>query len=182
MAKKKIIFITNSENKVKEAQEILGDEFSISLVKFDLDEIQTVDGKKVIKKKAEEAYNLLRQPLIVEDTSLYFDAWNGLPGALVRWFLDTVECEGICRMMDKEINRKAWAESVVAYHNGKDIKIFSAKLEGTVPQKPKGEYKFGWDPIFVPKGYKKTFGELGPEEKNKISTRKLALEKLGKYL
>jgi len=182
MARKKIVFMTNSENKVKEAQKILGNEFDISLKKFDLDEIQTVDGKKVIYKKAEEAYKLLKRPLLVEDTSLYFAAWNGLPGALVRWFLDTVGCEGICRTMNKERNRKAWSESAIAYHNGKVIKIVSARLEGTIPLKPKGEYKFGWDPIFIPKGYKKTFAELGPNEKNKISSRKRALEKLRIYL
>lgn len=43
---------------------------------------------------------------MVEDTSLYFEVWRGLPGALVRWFLDAVECDGICRMMNREKNRK----------------------------------------------------------------------------
>ena len=84
--------------------------------------------------------------------------------------------------MKGEKNRRANAESAIAFNDGKKIKIVSAKLEGTVPEKPKGQYKFGWDPIFIPKGYKKTFGQMGPEEKNKISMRKLALEKLRSYL
>mgnify|MGYP001566575306 CR=1 FL=1 len=177
-----ITFITNSPGKVEEAQSILGKDFKVGCKKIDLEEIQTINGKEVIEKKAKQAYKILKKTVLVEDTSLYFDAWNGLPGALVRWFLDTVGCEGICKMLGNERNRKAWAESAIAYFNGKKMKIVSARLEGSIPNKPNGQYKFGWDPIFIPKGYKKTFGEMGPEEKNKISMRKLALEKLRKYL
>ena len=113
----KIFFITNSEGKVTEAQKILGKNFEIQLKKFDLDEIQAVDGKLVIKKKVKEAFRVLKQPLLVEDTSLYFEAWNNLPGALIRWFLDAVGCEGICKMMAGEKNRKAFAESALAYYD-----------------------------------------------------------------
>lgn len=179
---KQITFITNSPGKVEEAQKILGNKFKIKLKKLDLEEIQTIDGKEVITKKINEAYIILRKPVMVEDTSLYFDAWSGLPGALVRWFLDAVGCKGICKMMAATKNRAAWAESAIAYHDGKKIKIVSARLEGTVPKKPRGKYKFGWDPIFIPKGYKKTFAEMGLEEKSKISMRKMALDKLRSYL
>lgn len=179
---KKIIFVTNTEGKVIEAQDILGDGFKVELKKLDLDEIQTVDGKEVIKKKAEEAYKLLGCPILVEDTSLYFNAWKGLPGALVRWFLDTVGCEGICKMMRAETNRTAYSESVIAYYDGKNLKIVSGKIEGLVPDKPRGDKGFGWDPVFVPSGSDKTFGELEMSEKNRISSRKIALEKLREYL
>jgi non-canonical purine NTP pyrophosphatase (RdgB/HAM1 family) len=179
---KTILFITNSPGKVEEAQAILGNQFKIKLHKFDLDEIQTINGKDVIRKKAREAYNLIKKPVIVEDTSLYFDAWNGLPGALVRWFLDSVGCKGICSMMSEEKDRKAYAESAIAYFNGRKVKVVAAKLEGKIPQKPAGDKGFGWDPIFIPKGYSQTFAQMGQEEKNKISMRKQALEKLRNYL
>lgn len=120
--------------------------------------------------------------MIVEDTSLYFDAWKGLPGALVRWFLKTVKCEGLCKMMAGEKNRKAVAESAIAFCNGKATKIVLGKIEGSVPQKPKGKLGFGWDPIFIPQGFKKTFAEMTMEDKNQISMRKLALEKLRSHL
>lgn len=180
--KKTITFITNSPGKVEEAQKILGDNFHIILRKVDLEEIQTIDGKKVITKKAREAYKILKAPVMVEDTSLYFAGWNNLPGALVRWFLDSVGCEGICRMMRNFKNKKAYAESAVAFFNGKRMKITVGRIEGSVSDKPKGKYKFGWDPIFIPMGHKNTFAEMGPEEKNKISMRKMALEKLRIYL
>jgi len=179
---KKITFITNSPGKAEEAQKILGNELQIILKKIDLEEIQTIDGKQVIKKKVKEAYKILKKPVMVEDTSLYFDGWNGLPGALVRWFLDSVGCEGICKMAKGLTNRTIKAESAIAFYDGKRIKIVSSQLEGSLPNTPRGKYKFGWDPIFIPKGYSKTFAEMGSEEKNKISMRKLALEKLRVYL
>lgn len=179
---KKIVFVTNTPGKVKEAQQILGKEFSVELVKFDLDEIQAIDGKDVAGKKAQEAYKTLKKPVLVDDTSLYFDAWNGLPGALARWFIDALGCEGICRLMEGEKNRKAFAESAFAFYDGKKLRVASAKVEGRVPLKPRGEHGFGWDPIFIPKGFKKTFAETTMEEKNRISMRKLALEKLRNHL
>lgn len=179
---KKIIFVTNTEGKVREAQDILGDGFQIEFKKLDLDEIQTVDGKEVIKKKAEEAYKLLDCAILVEDTSLYFDVWKGLPGALVRWFLDTVGCEGLCKMIRGETNRTAYSESAIAYYDGKNLKIVSGKIEGSVPDEPRGDKGFGWDPVFMPTGSDKTFGELEMSEKNRISSRKIALEKLREYL
>lgn len=177
-----LIFVTNTEGKAREAQEILGKKFLIKHQKVDLEEIQTINGKEVIEKKARQAFKILKIPVLVEDTSLYFNAWNGLPGALVRWFLDTVDCKGICLMMKKFKNRKAYAESAIAYYDGKRMKIVSARVLGTVPEKPRGKFGFGWDPIFVPKGFKKTYSQMTTQEKSKISMRKLALEKLRKYL
>ena len=173
--------MTNTEGKVREAQHILGEEFQVEQRKIDLDEIQTVEGKEVIQKKAEEAYRILNQPILVEDTSLYFDAWNGLPGALVRWFLDTVGCEGICKMMSSERNRKAFSESAIAYYDGKILKVVLARVRGKIPDLPKGNKGFGWDPIFIPDGKEKTFGEMEMFEKSQFSSRKLAFEQLKDY-
>lgn len=177
-----ITFITNTEGKAKEAQEILGKGFRVTHKKVDLDEIQAIDSKAVIEKKAREAYAILKRPVLVEDTSLHFAAWSGLPGALVRWFLDSVGCEGVCKMMKAEKNRLAYTESAVAYFDGRKMKIVTGRVEGSVPKKPKGGKGFGWDPIFIPDGHKKTFGEMEMEEKSKISMRKIALEKLRKQL
>ena len=177
-----ITFITNTPGKVVEAQEILGSGFKVVGKIVDLDEIQTIDGKEVVEKKAKEAYTILKGPVLVEDTSLYFNAWKGLPGALARWFLDSVGCEGICKMMKEEKDRTGYAESAVAYYDGKNMKIVVGRLDGKISNKPRGEKGFGWDPIFIPDGYNKTFGEMEMEEKSKISMRKIALEELRAYL
>lgn len=177
-----ITFITNTEGKAVEAQEILGDGFKVTHKKVDLDEIQTIDGKEVIEKKAREAYSILKSPVLVEDTSLYFHAWNGLPGALVRWFLDAVGCDGICRMLGDEKDRSGYAESAIAYYDGKEMKIVTGRINGTISLILKGNKGFGWDPIFIPAGHNQTFGEMKMVQKNKISMRKIALEKLRDYL
>lgn len=162
---KKLIFITNSEGKVKEAQEILGTNFEVILHKLDLDEIQTIEGSQVIEKKAKEAFRILKAPVLVEDTSLYFMGWNRLPGALVRWFLDAVGCDGICQMMKGQKDRRAIAQSAVCYFDGKNLKVEFGEICGEVPESSRGEYKFGWDPIFIPEGHEQTFAEMGREEK-----------------
>lgn len=177
-----LIFVTNTEGKVKEAQIILGSHFKLIHEKFDTDEIQAIQGVDVIKKKAQEAFAHFKKSILLEDTSLYFNAWNGLPGALVRWFLDAVDCDGICKMMHDFTDRSAYAESVVAIFDGKELITAEGRVKGTIPDKPRGKLGFGWDPIFVPEGHDKTFGEMTSEEKSRISMRKLAFEKLRKRL
>lgn len=179
---RKVIFVTSQKGKVEEAQRILGESFLIKQTDVDLEEIQAIKGRDVVGYKAKEAFRVLKKPVVVEDTSLYFEAWKGLPGALIRWFLETVRCEGICKMMSSEKNRKAVAESAMTYCDGKVIKSVLGRVKGSIPLKPRGKFGFGWDPIFIPEGFKKTFAEMTMKEKNQISMRKTALEKLRKYL
>lgn len=179
---KKVVFVTSQKGKVEEARGILGKSFLIKQVNLDLEEIQTIDGRDVIRHKVREAFQVLKKPVVVEDTSLYFEAWKGLPGALIRWFLKTVGCGGICKMMSNEKNREAVAESAMAYCDGKVTKFVLGRIKGSIPLKQRGKSGFGWDPIFIPKGFKKTFAEMTREEKNQISMRKIALEKLRKHL
>lgn len=83
-------FATGNDNKLREAQEILG----IPLIKADvgdLDEIQTVSVEELIRHKAHGAYVIAGEPVMVEDTGLAFLSWNGLPGALIKWFLKSVD-------------------------------------------------------------------------------------------
>lgn len=85
-------FATGNDNKLREAQAILG----ISLVKAevgDLEEIQTIDVEELIRHKARGAYEIAGESVMVEDTGLGFVAWNGLPGALIKWFLQSVNNE-----------------------------------------------------------------------------------------
>lgn len=179
---KKIIFVTHQKGKVDEAQKILGKSFLLKQIDLDLEEIQAIESREIVRHKIKEAFRMIKKPVVVEDTSLYFAAWKGLPGALIRWFLKTVGCDGICQMMSGEKNREALAESVLVYGDGNVTKVFLGRIKGSVPLKPKGKFGFGWDSIFIPQGYKKTFSQMTTREKNQISMRKIALEKLKKYL
>ena len=173
-----LYFITGNKGKLTEVQSILG---GVEALDIDLPEIQDLDAHKIIEAKLEEAMKHNEGEFIVEDTSLYFDALDGLPGPLIKWFLKTVGNDGLYKIAKTFGNPKAEAKTIVGYSDSKNnIHFFEGNIKGAVVS-PKGE-GFGWDPVFQPEGYSKTFGELNSEEKNLISMRKIALEKLKKHL
>jgi len=173
-----ICFVTSNENKLREFEEILG--FNLKQIELDLDEIQAVEVEKVVEHKTKQAFERIKKPVITEDTGLYFEAWNGLPGALIKWFDKTIGYANLCELLGK--NRKAKAQTIVGYFDGKNYRSFIGEISGKIASRPKGNAGFGWDIIFIPDGYKKTFAEMRPEEKNKISMRKIALEKFKEFL
>lgn len=175
---KEIYFVTSNENKLKEAESIL--KRKLNQINLEVDEIQEIDVEKVVKDKAKRAYLKIRKPVLVEDTGFYISALNDFPGALIKWLLKTIGNEGICKIVNK--NRRIKAKTCFCLYNEKHYHIFTGELEGTLARKPLGETGFGWDPIFIPKGSKKSFAQLSKEEKNKISMRFLALEKLKNFL
>jgi XTP/dITP diphosphohydrolase len=174
-------FVTDNLNKVREASEILS--FSFESVKVDgLFEIQSPDIDLVVRHKAEQAYSILQCPVMVEDSGLVFHAWNGLPGALVKWFEETVSCVGMLKMIEGFDDRSATAICCFALYDGKDINIARGEVNGTISKSIRGSNGFGWDVIFIPEGYEQTYGEMAAKEKNAISHRKRALDKLKQKL
>jgi inosine/xanthosine triphosphate pyrophosphatase family protein len=89
------IFLTGNKNKLAEAKEILP--FDFDNKNIDLDEIQSIDGRKVIGHKLDEAYSKLKRPVFVDDSSLHIDSMNGFPGALYKFLDKAVGLEGICK-------------------------------------------------------------------------------------
>ena len=172
-----LYFITGNEDKFKEVEAIIP---SIEKIDLDLPEIQDLDSKKVIEEKLREATKNHDGEFFCEYVSVNVEALNGFPGPLIKWFLQSLGNEGICELVDKYENKSAVAKTIIGYTNGKEIQFFEGELKGKITE-PKGT-GFGWDPIFQPNGFDKTLGEMSPEEKNKISMRKIALEKLKDYL
>ncbi|NET33820.1 MAG: non-canonical purine NTP pyrophosphatase [Cyanothece sp. SIO1E1] len=173
---KSVIFVTGSSSKRTEAKRILG--FELQHCDLDLPEIQAVELEDVIMRKATFAYEALKhKPVLVEDTGLFIEAWNGLPGALIKWFMERVGVAGICKMADAFPSRKALAKTVIGIYDGQ-LQVFSGEIEGRISSVPRGETGFGWDKIFIPNGSEKTFAEMSPEEKDKYSMRRLAFEAL----
>ncbi len=171
---KSIYFITGNKGKLAEVQSILG---NVEALGIDLPEIQSLDAHEIIKAKLEEAKNHQAGEFIVEDTSLYFEALKGLPGPLIKWFMKTVGNDGLYKIAEAFGNFSAEAKTIIGYSDAEGVISFhEGVIKGTIVA-PRGE-GFGWDPIFQPEGYSKTFGELSSEEKNSFSMRKIALEKL----
>lgn len=179
---KTIYFVTGNENKFREVKEILADRFDVQNIKLDLLEKQELDVEKIAYFKAKEAFKQTSKPVLVEDTGLTIEEWNGLPGALIKWFVKTVGTGGIVKLVDGFKSRRATAKTTFAYADQNGTMIFSGEVKGRIAKEPRGETNFGWDPIFIPDGYSKTFAEMAPEEKNKISHRKLALDKVAHFI
>ncbi|MBU1976165.1 MAG: non-canonical purine NTP pyrophosphatase [Nanoarchaeota archaeon] len=173
-----LYFITGNSNKLAEAKTIISD---IEGLDIDLPEIQEIDPEKIIKEKLTEACKVRQGEFFCEDTSIYLDCLNGFPGPLIKWMLKTLGTQGIYDLVSKYPNHKITAKTIIGYTNGKETKFFSGEVKGTLV-KPRGETNFGWDPIFLPDGYDKTFAEMESAQKNMISMRRKSLEKLNEYL
>ena len=170
------LFVTGNPNKAREASAILG--VDLANVALDLPELQSLSVAEVAANKAataREALDFPDSPILVEDSGLVFGAWNGLPGALTKWFLAAVGNEGLLRMLLAEGDRSARAVCAVAVADPRgSVEVFLGEVEGEIADAPRGAGGFGWDPIFVPEGRVKTYAELG-EEKNEDSHRARAL-------
>jgi inosine triphosphate pyrophosphatase len=174
-----IYFITGNKNKFEEIKAIIP---QVELLDIDLVEIQDVDPEVIIRHKLQEAFKHHPGPFIVEDTSLYLDSLNGLPGPLIKWFMKTIGNEGIYSLADKFGNNIATAKTIIGYAKDNDnFQFFEGSIEGKIVS-PRGDNRFGWDPIFQPDGYEKTFAEMEPQEKNKFSMRRLAVNKFKEQL
>jgi non-canonical purine NTP pyrophosphatase (RdgB/HAM1 family) len=174
-----LTFVTKSSEKVAEAQRILGT--TLEQCPMNLSEIQAVRLEEVIESKAKYAFESLQgKSIIVEDTGLFIEAWNGLPGALVKWFVECVGAEGISDMMQSFSNKNAFAKTIVAVNDGK-IRTFSGRTDGQIASVPSGDKGFGWDRIFIPQGASHTFAEMAPEEKDRCSMRRAAFESMAAF-
>lgn len=175
----KLYFITGNKAKFEEVKSILP---FVEQLDIDLPEIQEVDAREIIRKKLLEALNHAQGEFIVEDTSLYLECLKGLPGPLIKWFLKTIGNSGLAQIAVYFKNTNAEARTIVGYaKNHEEVYFFEGIIKGNVVM-PRGDSNFGWGVIFQPLGYEKTFAEMSKEDKNKISMRKLALDKLKNFL
>ncbi|MGQ4809651.1 dITP/XTP pyrophosphatase [Candidatus Entotheonellaceae bacterium PAL068K] len=179
-AQPQFYLVTSNQDKLRELQTLLG--LPLAPIHLDMAEIQALEVDDVVRAKAITAYQQTGKVVIVEDTSLAFDAWQGLPGALVRWFLQTVGNEGLCRMLADQTNRNAVAKTALALYNGTSMVVRSDEIRGTIRHRPAGARGFGWDPIFQPAGTTQTFAEMTADAKNRLSMRHRAAAKLRRHL
>jgi non-canonical purine NTP pyrophosphatase (RdgB/HAM1 family) len=171
-----LTFITGSEHKLIEVERILGRRLAREALS--LEEIQSIELDPVVRHKARHAHGLLGRPVLVEDTGLAFAAWNGFPGALIKWLLVSVGVDGVCRLLRGENNRTATATTIFGYCDGREPLLFRGSVTGVITETPRGSAGFGWDAVFQPKGSIHTFAEMSPEEKDQFSMRRLALDQL----
>jgi non-canonical purine NTP pyrophosphatase (RdgB/HAM1 family) len=176
------IFITGNQNEVDYLSRTLGIELEHQ--KIDLDEIQSVDPGVVAEHKVRQAYDIIKKPVLIEDTSLSFNALDGLPGTLIKFFVVADNgLENMCRILDGFDDRSAYASVVYSYYDGKEIHAFTGRLNGTIADHPRGNGGYGWDKVFIPEGYGGlTRAELSPEDDIESYTKIRDNESLREFL
>jgi inosine triphosphate pyrophosphatase len=174
-----LYFVTGNEKKFAEAKVFFSD---LEQLDIDLPEIQSLSSQEIISWKLKVASEKFpNRHLIVEDTSLVFHAWNGLPGPLVKWYLQTVGDKGIWQMIQSFSDKRASAICTIGYSDGEKTEFFEGIVTGTIVE-PTVDSHFGRDALFQPDGFDKTFAHMTKEEKNVVSHRGKALQLLQNYL
>ncbi len=163
------VLVTGNEGKRREVERLLGG--SVESVGIDLPEVQSLDLLEVLEGKADEAWRRLQRPLVVEETGLELVALNGFPGPLVKWMLEAVGAEGIARTGLALGESGIAARCALLYTDGQRRVVAEGITRGRLVLPGRGDGGFGWDPVFEPEGETKTYGELRPEEKDRIGHR-----------
>jgi len=177
---REITFVSGNKNKAEQVGRYL--HLPLAYERLSIAELQSLDPLEVVLQKALEAHKQVGKPVLVDDTSLTFTALGRLPGTLIDHFLQELGNEGLCRLLDTYSNRSATATAALGYHDGKEVIVFSASIQGVIADKPRGENGYGWDAIFIPEGYEKTRGEMiDGQERDNTSVRKKSIEKLEEY-
>ncbi|MBR3627117.1 MAG: non-canonical purine NTP diphosphatase [Bacteroidaceae bacterium] len=188
---KKIVFATNNAHKLQEVSEILEDKIQIMNLK-DIhceEEIpetsDTIEGNAY--QKANYIYEHYHVDCFADDTGLEVEALNGAPGVYSARYAgpqhnskDNIR-KLLTDMQDIENRNAQFRTAIVLILDGK-MHLFEGTIKGTIIRSERGSGGFGYDSVFVPDGFKKTFAELGEEIKNKISHRAIATKKLVKFL
>jgi non-canonical purine NTP pyrophosphatase (RdgB/HAM1 family) len=175
-----LYFITGSKYKFEQVKTILEPEIKIEQLNMELDEIQEIDPHKVLEHKLNDAKNKHKGEFLVEDTSLCIDAFNGLPGPLVKWFIKGWGLSEIYKATKLLGTSSAVGKCIFGYFDGKETLFFEGEMHGDIAPVGKTD-GFGWNPIFKPKGFDKVLSEMTHEEKIRIGMRQKALRKFKEW-
>lgn len=178
----RLAFITSNPGKVEEARkyfETLGIE--VYQLPLEYPEIQADTLEEVAEYGAKWLSTRVESPFFLDDSGLFVEALNGFPGVYSAYVYRTIGIEGILKLMEEKTDRRAHFKSVIAYWDG-DLHVFRGTVTGEITRAPRGNGGFGFDPIFRPEGFDKTFAEMTAEEKNKISHRGRALQAFATWL
>ena len=186
-----LIIASQNQNKLVEFKKILGDKINLfSLSDIGLNQ-EIPENEKTIKKnamfKAKFVNTQTGKNVFADDTGLEIDSLNGEPGVYSARYsgLDRnsdKNIELVLRKLKNKANRNSRFKTIISLIiDGKSVN-FEGVVEGKITEEKRGSNGFGYDPIFQPNGYASTFGEMSLKEKNKISHRSIAINKMVQYL
>lgn len=186
-----LVFCTNNQHKIQEVSEIMGPDFLFLKLKdvHFFDEIpepfDTLEANSAIK--ANTVYFFCNKNCFAEDTGLFIEGLNGEPGVFsARYAGEPVDSmkniEKVLRKMYGLSNRRAYFKTVITLVLPQGEWQFEGVCHGQISTEIAGCDGFGYDPIFIPDGYDKTFANMLPDTKNSISHRKKAFDKFADFL
>lgn len=187
---KKWVFATNNQHKIEEAKEILGgfaEIMSLNSINFHDDIEETADsfeGNALIKAKT--VFEKTGFPCFADDSGLCVNALNGRPGVKSARFANehgpvdhSLNNQKLLNELEGKADRSAFFTTVICAYGFNDSPIyFTGEVHGNIASELSGAEGFGYDPLFVPEGFDKTFAELGSKIKNEMSHRANALNKM----
>ncbi|WP_288374955.1 RdgB/HAM1 family non-canonical purine NTP pyrophosphatase [Chryseobacterium culicis] len=179
-----LLVATHNEHKKEEIQQILGSDCVVkSLTDYNIHEEIVEDGDSFHANaliKAKYCFEKTGIPSLGDDSGLVVESLDGRPGIFsARYAGDhdfAKNIEKVLEEMQGIENRKAYFITVLCYYDENGAQYFEGRVHGNLLTENKGFKGFGYDPIFVPQGYDRTFAEMEPADKNKISHRKQALD------
>ncbi|VVB58257.1 Non-canonical purine NTP pyrophosphatase [Candidatus Anstonella stagnisolia] len=173
----KILFITSNPHKFSEAQSLLKKcGINIKRKNLNVSEVRAESCEEVAKAAAIEAYRKIRRPLFVEDSGLFIKSLNGFPGVYSAYAIRKIGLEGILALL-KGKSRDAEFVCAICYMDNAKLVQVCKKCKGKISLRQKGKNGFGYDPVFVPAGKKKTFAQDAKTKAEK-SHRTAALKAL----
>jgi XTP/dITP diphosphohydrolase len=178
--KRTLWFVTQNDHKYQEARRTLNP-FGIKIRKLDSPkaEIQSTSLDQIAKYAAEDAVGKHNRTVVVEDSGLFVRALHGFPGPFSSYVHATIGVEGLLQLLSRQARREAYFQASLALAGPiAPRRQFSGRAYGKISRKSMGSKGFGFDPIFIPKGARKTFAQGGSEFKEKYSHRAIAFRKL----
>jgi non-canonical purine NTP pyrophosphatase (RdgB/HAM1 family) len=173
------VYITGNQNKARMLSELLA--LPLEHHKVDVTEIQSLNLQEVVEHKVREAYQILKKPVVVEDTSLEFEAFGRFPGTFIKYFTEEVSGETICRSLDS-LSRRATVRVMFGYYDGTEPVFIESAIHGTIADHPSGDGGFGFDTFFIAAGFSKTNASLDEATYKKVYLRMKPIEKLRVFL
>ncbi|MBU1012221.1 MAG: non-canonical purine NTP diphosphatase [Bacteroidetes bacterium] len=188
---RKLVFATNNLHKLSEVRNIIGSQFEIICLRDigyneDIPETaSTLEGNASLKSRT--VYEKFGIDCFADDTGLEVEVLNGRPGVYSARYagIENDANKNIAKLLHElssATNRKAKFRTVISLIlNGSEY-FFEGIVEGEIISEKRGHEGFGYDPVFIPHGYKKSFAELSAKEKNTVSHRARATQKLSEFL
>ena len=187
----KLVFATNNSNKIKEVSILISNQIEIISLKDIGCNEDIIESKNTIIDNAILKANYIKNNYgyncFADDTGLEVDFLNGRPGVYSKRFAgenstDELNMTKLLECMKECNKRNARFITVIALNINNQVITFTGVCEGEILKQRRGNNGFGYDPIFLPKGYNNSFGEMSIIEKNKIAHRSIAVKKLINHL